>query len=111
MYTISIGSRSVLGLFDSETHLNYIATVESRVISRTIENRIGTLLACSLPFWEERTPSFFIFATMVQQTDFESNTSHDSTQASVDFDVAEASDGQFENEVQYIEITSITHRT
>lgn len=48
---------------------------------------------------------------MVQQTDFDDNTSHDTTQVSVDFDVATAGDGQFENEVQYIEITLITHRT
>lgn len=40
---------------------------------------------------------------MVQQTDFDGNTSHDSTQASVDFDVTTASNGQFENEVQYSE--------
>ena len=49
----------------------------------------------------------FTFATMVQQSDFDGNTSHDSTQANEDFDVATASDGQFENEVQYIEITVI----
>ena len=46
---------------------------------------------------------------MVEQTDFDGNTSHDSTQASADLDVATASDGQFENEVQYVEITSVTH--
>ena len=48
---------------------------------------------------------------MVQQTDFDgTDTSHDSAaQVSEDFDIAAASDGQFENEVQYIEITSITH--
>ena len=48
---------------------------------------------------------------MVQQTDFDGNTSHDSKHSSADFDIAAASDGQFENEVQYIEITSITHWT
>ena len=47
---------------------------------------------------------------MVQQSDFDGNTSHDSTQASEDFDIATASDGQFENEVQYIEITVIDNR-
>ena len=35
---------------------------------------------------------------MVQQTDFEDNTSHD-TLASVDLDITTASNGQFENEV------------
>lgn len=97
----------------SEAHLNSIGTVQSRVISRTFENQIGTLWACSLArcFFFRRKTAFLFFATMVQQTDFDDNTSHDTTQASVDFDVATASDGQFENEVQYIEITLITHRT
>lgn len=48
---------------------------------------------------------------MVQQTNFDDNASHDSTQASVDLDMAAVSDGQFKNEVQYIEITCITHQT
>ena len=46
---------------------------------------------------------------MVQQSDFDGDTSRDSTQASVDFDFATASDEQFENEVQYVEKASITH--
>lgn len=45
---------------------------------------------------------------MVQQSDFDDNTSHDSKQAGVDFDVATASDGQFENEVQYVETKTST---
>ena len=89
--------------------LNQIATVESRAISRTFGSRISTLLACWLPFSEKENAFLFIFVTMVQQSDFDGNTSYDSTQASVDFDVATASDGQFENEVQYVEIASITH--
>lgn len=48
---------------------------------------------------------------MVQQSDFDGNTSHDSTQVSVDLDVTTASGGQFENEVQYYEIRLITYST
>lgn len=99
MYAISIGCRCSCCLFIFRDSLKFYC---NRLKPCNVQN-----------LWNCRTVPLtavsVAFGTMVQQTNFDDNASHESTQASVDFDVATVSDGQFKSEVQYIEITCITH--